>query len=410
LIFIAWTRVAAHALRSRSSLLGSKINSLDTLVILYSVFDALAYIALWSGSTDAIINRCGVLYTVLGVYFLFRSLIRNENDVLLAIKVLAYVSVIIAASMVFEQATGRNPFSFLGGERAWERISLMEREGAVRKIRAMASFQHPLTAGTFGGISLPLYVGLWLKRRKERVSAIVGIVSATIIVAASASSTPILAYLSGVLGLTFWPFRRQMRVVRRAIAVSLITLHLIMKAPVWALIQRIDIVGGSSSYHRYYLVDQFINRVGDWWLFGARSTTDWGPDMWDHANQYVAIGETSGIMSLILFIAIIVFAFKFVGRARKMVMPDRCSGLFFWAMGAALFANVIAFMGISYFDQVLLAWWSILAMISVATTPPSLTQSIPARSAGTMIAREIATYPRSREVRSHNLLRDLNPQ
>ena len=31
-----------------------------------------------------------------------------------------------------------------------------------------------------------------------------------------------------------------------------------MKAPVWALIERIDIVQGSSSYHRYELVNEFI--------------------------------------------------------------------------------------------------------------------------------------------------------
>jgi hypothetical protein len=35
-------------------------------------------------------------------------------------------------------------------------------------------------------------------------------------------------------------------------------------------------------------------------------------------------------------------------------------------MGAALFANVVAFFGISYFDQTMVAWYGLLAMIPTA--------------------------------------------
>ena len=38
-----------------------------------------------------------------------------------------------------------------------------------------------------------------------------------------------------------------------------------------------------------------------------------------------------------------------------------------WALGSALFANMVAFLGISYFDQTMVAWYGLLAMISAAT-------------------------------------------
>lgn len=373
LILLGWIRLVVSTLTSRSPFLSTGMNALDKLVIAFALIDAIDYVLLWQGSTEAIINRLGSLYTVLGIYFLLRFLIRDEKDIVVAIRVLACVSAVIAVVMVIEVATGRSPYAYLGGMRAWTRASLMARE---EHIRAIACFQHPILAGTFGGILLPLFIGLWLKDRRRRVAAIIGVLSVTVIVVASASSTPIMAYLSGVLALCLWPLRRHMRLIRWGVAVSLIALHLVMKAPIWALVQRVDLVGGSSGHHRYYLLDRFIRRFGDWWLLGVKSTDTWGPDMWDRANQYVAVGETSGVVPLVLFLAIIVFAFKYLGFARKRLEGDRNRSLFLWALGAALFANVVGFFGISYFDQTVVVWWGLLAMISVAVIVPQKRETL----------------------------------
>ena len=53
-----------------------------------------------------------------------------------------------------------------------------------------------------------------------------------------------------------------------------------MKAPVWALIQRIDIVGGSSGWHRYELIDQCIKHFSDWWLMGVKVILLLGATIW----------------------------------------------------------------------------------------------------------------------------------
>jgi hypothetical protein len=366
LILAGWIRTVVSPLKSRQSSFRG-INVIDKLVICYGLIDAVDYVLLWDGSGEAFVNRFGALYTVLGIYFLFRLLIVDDEDVTAAITALAYVSAVIAVVMVIEQATGRNPYGFLGGSRGWTRESLMIR---AEKFRAMGPFMHPILAGTFGAITLPLFIGLWLKRGKRNLAVVIGVLSATTIVLESASSTPMMAYALGLLALALWRMRKRMRVLRWGLALGLIALHLVMKAPAWALIQRVDLTGGSSSYHRYYLLDSFIRHVGDWWLLGIKDTNSWGVDMWDHANQYVAVGTASGLVPLVVFISIIVFAFKYVGIAVKRVEGEYRKGLLPWALGAALFANVVAFFGIAYHDQTVLVWWVLLAMISTLATAP----------------------------------------
>jgi hypothetical protein len=162
-----------------------------------------------------------------------------------------------------------------------------------------------------------------------------------------------------------------MRAVRWGVVLTLIALHIVMHGPVWSLIEKIDISGGSSSYHRYMLIDQCIRHFGDWWFIGVKDTSVWGWDMWDTANQYVGTCDNSGLLPFLLFVAVLVYGFKCLGRARRAAGKDKQRALFIWALGAALFANLVAFMGISYFDQTMVAWYSLLAAISaVAAVRP----------------------------------------
>ncbi len=369
LIIFGWLAMFLRKPPSGELILSGGLNGLDKAVILWAVFTAIATVALWRDAT-AFNNQAGALYTVFGLYFLLRSFIRNEADVWRTIRVLAYVSAVIALIMISEHITGRNPYVLLGGSRAWTRETLMAREGGLR---AMGPFQHPILAGTFGAISLPLYVALWYADRSARATALVGVLASTTITWATQSSTPLLAYAAGIFALCLWPLRRQMRLCRWGLSMTLIGLHLVMKAPVWALIARVDLTGGSSSYHRYMLVDQSIRHFRDWWLIGVKETASWGWDMWDLANQYVGVADTSGLLPLIFFLAILVFGFKYLGRTRQAAEGERQQELFIWAFCAALFANCVAFFGISYFDQIMVSWYLLLAMI-VAVARPSAVQ------------------------------------
>ena len=47
---------------------------------------------------------------------------------------------------------------------------------------------------------------------------------------------------------------------------------------------------------------------------------------------------------------------------------DRKQAWLLWCLGAALFAHVIAYFGIGYFDQMQFAWFALLASISTAVS------------------------------------------
>jgi len=202
------------------------------------------------------------------------------------------------------------------------------------------------------------------------VMGAIGMVGATLITLTANSSTPLLAYAAGILGVCLWPMRRNMRIIRLGIVGALLGLSAVMKAPVWFVIAHIDLTGSSSSYHRAELIDAFVKHFRDWWLIGVKDSGSWGWDLWDAQNQFVSTGQTGGLLSLILFIGVIVVGFKRVGHMRKLVELDLRKQWMLWLLGTALFANVVAFFGVNYFDQSKNAWFALLAIISVMTVPP----------------------------------------
>jgi hypothetical protein len=139
-----------------------------------------------------------------------------------------------------------------------------------------------------------------------------------------------------------------------------------MKAPVWYLIARVGSLTGGGGWHRAELVNQAVLHFRDWWLIGTRDNAYWGVDMWDVDNAYVAAGYSGGILTLGLFIWVFVSAYKELGRARCR-SATRSDEKFIWAVGAAVFANMIGFLGIVYFDQSTIAWYAVLAIVSAVT-------------------------------------------
>jgi len=357
-------RVLRSKFSGKATIFSGGVNGIDKALIVLSLFMLINGVLLWRSSAQ-LVFQLGILLTAFGSYFLLRFLVRDEADVVQAIRVLAVVAAMVAVVMLGEQLTGRNLlYSTLGGARADELGSVAVRDDHMR---AAGSFAHPILAGTFGGMLFPLFVGMWWRNRKDLKYAALGIVAATVISFSASSSTALIGLLGGIVGLCFWPLRLQMRLIRWGIVITLVCLHLYMKSPVWHLVSDIDFTGSSSSYHRYQLINQCILHFQDWALVGTKDFASWGWDMWDLSNQYVAIADTTGLIPLLSFLAILVFAFGYLGKAR-LSAADPKQKFFIWALGASLFANVVAFFGISYFDQTMLVWYALLVMISAATS------------------------------------------
>ncbi len=192
---------------------------------------------------------------------------------------------------------------------------------------------------------------------------------------ATETSTSLLTYAAGILAVLLWSIRKKMKRVRLGLAAILIGLDLAMKAPVWFLIARIDLTGSSSSYHRAELIDQFVNHFTSWWLIGTKDAATWGWGMWDAQNMYVSVGEAGGLAALVFYILVISRCFGRLEAARKRAKDEK-QEWFLWFLRAALFANVVAFFGVNYFDQSRMAWFALVAMICACTAPivhPELT-------------------------------------
>jgi hypothetical protein len=359
IILTVAVRMIASLFSSPDGVFGRQLGVFDVIFLLWAFFRALAGVLVFSFNSGALIYQAGFLLDAIGGFFVLRYLIRDDEDIYRALRAFAAICTVLAVCMVFEKVHQVNIFGLLGGVRAAPEI----RNGSVR---SQGPFEHEILAGTFGATLLPLFFLLW-KSGKSKGLGILGAFASTVMVLTSASSTPALAYGGAVIGIAAWPLRRMMRSVRWGIVAGLIVLNMIMKAPVWFIIMHIDVVGGSSGYHRAMLVNDFIMHFRDWWLIGTADNAKWGYDMWDLCNQYVAEGQLGGLATFVCFLAMICICFSRIGRARKAVDGNLDKEWYFWLLGAALFSHIVGFFGISYFDQTRISWFALLAMILTAT-------------------------------------------
>jgi len=369
LIVVALTRLLLTNPNSPQSRFAGGLNTVDTVFVLWLIFRATSFIILFRGDSGAIIYEGGFIWDMLGAYLVLRMLIQNEDDMVRIVKVFAVIAFICGLTMVNEKLRDQNVFGYLGG-----RLIPDVREGAIR---AEGPFAHPILAGTFGVTLVPLFWWLW-HSKKSKVFAISGFIGSTLMMLTCASSTPLFGYLACFIGLAFWPFRNRMRLFRWGVALALVALHLVMKAPVWFLIARVDLIAGNSGYHRAELIDQCIRHFSDWWLIGTTASGTWGFDMWDLSNQFVAEAETGGLFTFICFVLIISRSFSRIGSARKIAenQKDTKQEWFMWFLGISLFAHIVSYFGISYFDNVKIYWCAFLAIVAAATAPILATQKV----------------------------------
>ena len=332
-----------------------KTEKIDKTIIYYVMVSSIVYV-IQQSNLNAVIHMLGFSYDVIGTYFLYRIIIKRKEDISTIINSLAIVSVILAIFMFYEQWTGKNWFYVIGAENKFT-------PARMGLLRSSGPFGHAITAGLFGATMIPLCFSMWRHKWGSHFFGIVGMLSACIVVFTSSSMTSLVAGVSGIIALLFWPLRNRMRIVQYGILFTAFVFQIIMASPLWGLIKRMDFIKGASVEHRFMLVDNLINHFNEWFLFGFSSTEKWGFGMWDHANQYFSEAVSGGLFKIALFIMIIVFCFRIIGEKVK-IIKDTPSRKKFWALGSALFANAVGFLGISLWDQMLFVWWLFLALIT----------------------------------------------
>jgi hypothetical protein len=334
------------------------LNGIDRMVILWAVMLQTLLSLQWM-EMQSFIHNFGDFLDICGGYLVVRFFIPDGETVQRTIKTLAVVCIIQGVCMLNEQVSKVNVFGYVGGLGPWLTI----RDGKIRSEGVLGC----ISAGAFAGALIPLFLWLWTER-KSRNLAYAGIAGAMIMVWTSNSSTSLLALAASALGIFFWPLRKQMRLVRWGLALTLIVLHLSMHAPVWSLIARIDLTGSSSGYHRYYLVDNCIRHFSDWWLLGYKHFDQWGYGMFDRCNQFVVQALDGGLLALVAYIAIFSRSFGAIGMARKKFAGGRNGREWLlWCLGSALFSVVVAHFGINYPAMMEIGLFTLWTLSSVAT-------------------------------------------
>jgi hypothetical protein len=359
--------LGALRIYSRGEAQGGTLTTIDRVFMWWCVATVIMG-TLAEPSFERFINRSGDVFNAVGIYLLFRCWIRSTEEVMYVARCLSIMILPMAASMVLEKFTSRNLFAVFGGV---PEVTL-EREG---RLRCQGAFRHPILAGTYAATIFPLCIGLWFQGGRDKKLGVIGAIGATVATVAAASSGAFLTLLTEVIGFALWPIRYHMRWLRRGSVITLIALGLVMKAPVWYLIARISDIAGGTGWHRAYLIDQAVNHFGEWWFTGTTYTAHWAPsgqvlevnpNMMDITNQYIMEGVSGGILKLGLFITLIVRGFRLVGQTMRrydeIESPQR---FFIWSLGVCLFGHCVSFLSISYFDQIVVMWYWLLANLSM---------------------------------------------
>lgn len=304
------------------------------------------------------VNALGRGFESIGIYVCARMLFRGWRDLVGTIQVTLFCTVLLAAFMTLEAATGRNLFALIGGVP----FETVIREG---RLRCQGAFAHPIMAGVFGATWFPLFLALWWLGQKPL--ALLGGAAATVVTFTSASSTPLMALILSVLALAAWQIRWNLQALRWATLALAVVLHFVREKPIWHLISRLNVVGGSTGWHRYNVMDAAIRNFDEWWLLGAKTIDHWNIWANDVTNEYVVVGIGGGFAGLCLFVAILAYGFQGVGAAAKSPVLNAAQRRLGWCTGAMLFSHAASFMSVSYFGQMRTVFYLQLGLVASRT-------------------------------------------
>jgi hypothetical protein len=346
-----------------------KWNKFDKLLLGWAICGAIVYIIQW-GDMRAFIYKCGRLFDIIGLYWIFRQSIRSWSDIKFIVTVFAFCAILMVPWVIIEKTTTRNPFLFFG------KVFTAFREG---NFRCQAAFPHSIIFGVFWANLIPIFIASVIAGHRKFLYSI-AVLAGIFMVWTSASSTPYGTLIANLSLLILFPFRRYGKLIALGIFGQLVALHIVMKAPVWHLLSRIKFVSGSTGYHRYKLINETIDHFSEWALRGTRSTAHWGYGLSDITNQYCAEGVTGGFITLVFFVIVLITAVRTVGRYSLQNIPREKQWLA-WGICVSILGHCISFIGVSYFGQIHMLLYLTFATIGMIygnlyARSPILTQQI----------------------------------
>jgi len=352
LILFAFTR-----LLMRGEFAPFKVLPMDYCVFALAVWTIIARTLLFA-NPSVTVNVLGRTFESIGIYVCARMFFRTWRDLTSTIQIVLACMIVLAAFMSLEAATGRNLFAMIGGVP----FETVIREG---RLRCQGAFAHPIMAGVFGATWFPLFIAFWWLG--QRPLAVIGGAAATVVTFASASSTPVMALILSILALASWGIRWNLRQIRWGTFALGVVLHFAREKPIWHLISRLNVVGGSTGWHRYNVMDAAIRHWREWVLLGAKTIDHWNIWANDVTNEYVVVGIGGGLLAMCLFIAVIAYGFQGTGAAAKSRVLSPAQRRLSWCVGAMLFSHAASFTSVSYFGQMRTVFYLQLGIVASLT-------------------------------------------
>lgn len=346
----------------------SRLNEIDRLFLVFYGYFTLIFLLRANGGFAYAV---GLAVDASLCYFTFRGLIGDIDDFRWFLCAFVILLVPYVALLFMEMHSGHTPLSILGGPIPADWL----RNG---RVRCIGSFREPSLLGSLGASFLPLYIGLSFSKT-DRLRATAGIFLCLAIVWFSNSGGPLGFTCFVVLGWILWFYRDRMSLVRRVGLAGIVVLAQVMKAPIWYLPTHFSF--GGDAWHRSYLIDVSMRHLSEWWFWGMSTskTAQWfandiqlgAGDQADITNQFISFGLSAGLMAIVLFIWVLVRAFRSLGKKLAevrlaSVRPSETEYLL-WGLGAMLFGHFANFFSITYFDQIYVIWFMQLAIISTLT-------------------------------------------
>lgn len=351
------------------------LNGVDKAFILAYVYTTAVFLlrsSLGYGTSSAVsqvgtMDRLGSMVDAGLCYLTFRALIGSMEDLMRFLKDFALLLIPFVALLLAERGTGQNPFALVGGVPAFYDL---------KRVRCVGSFTHPSLLGTLGASFLPLFIGLALTK-KCRTRAFAGIGLCAGVVLFSNSGGPVSFALLTLIAWIMWAARERMRLVRSGIVILLVLLGVFMESPLCYLPGKMSLVFGGDGWHRSRLMEVAFENVSEWWLAGMPLdlTRSWFPYLVggsvDITNAYLGLGLDAGIVGIVLFVLLLVRAFRMLGCALAVVRltPGRPTDEEFllWGLGAMLVGHISNWFAITYFDQTKAVWFMQIAAIASVT-------------------------------------------
>jgi hypothetical protein len=346
------------------------MHAIDRTVLKLYIFTAVVFLL---RSSEDHAYQLGRSVDALLCYFSVRGLLKSSDDLRWMLRMMALLFVPYVGLLVIESVTQKNPFTLLGGAggATWLRED---------RVRCIGSFRHPSLLGALGACFLPLYIGLSFDK-SNRKAAIVGIVGCLAIVWASNSGGPASGAAAAMAGWALWGMRTRLKVLQYGFLAAFCAAAILMKAPVWYLLARVSSITGGTGWHRSYLIDRAVHDLGNWWLVGMpiRETAHWFPYVIpatggaDITNQFLVFGLTAGLGAMLLFVILLVIAFKHLGRALLAARqsPGNPAEPLLWGIGVCVIVHISTWLGISYFDQSYALWLLHLSALVAVTSSAS---------------------------------------